>query len=155
MSEASEGVGEPMVDSSRKADALAALETVPLFSSLTKRQLNSIASTAAERTYKAGETIVKQGDKGIGFYLLLDGNADVLKSGQRVGAVHQGQFFGEMALLEEQPRTAEVRASDLCHCLVLSRWEFWGAVGKDPEVLRALLTETVRRLRAPGPGLSE
>jgi CRP-like cAMP-binding protein len=144
-----------MVDSERTADAVAALEGVPLFSSLTKRQITSIAKTAVERNYKPGETIVKQGDKGIGFYLMLDGGADVLKTGQKVGALSKGQFFGEMALLEEQPRTAEVRASSPCRCLVLNRWEFWGAVGNDAAVLRSLLTETVRRLRAPGAGLSE
>jgi CRP-like cAMP-binding protein len=144
-----------MVDPERKADAVAALDSVPLFSSLTKRQVSSIAATAAERTYKPGETIVKQGDKGIGFYLLLEGTADVLKSGKKVGTLSKSQFFGEMALLEEQPRTAEVRAATAVRCLVLSRWEFWGAVGNDAAVLRALLTETVHRLRAPGPGLSE
>jgi len=144
-----------MVDSGHVAAALAALENVPLFTSLTKRQLKSIATTAAERTYKPGETIVKQGDKGIGFYLLLDGEAEVVRSGAKVAGLRQGQFFGEMALLDEQPRTAEVRATTGAHCLVLNRWEFWGAVGDDPKVLRALLTETVHRLRTPGPGLSE
>ena len=134
---------------------MALLDAVPLFSSLSKRQVNSIAATAVERTYKPGETIVKQGDKGIGFYLLLDGTADVLKTGSKVASLAKGQFFGEMALLDEQPRTAEVRASTAARCLVLSRWEFWGVVGKDPEVIRALLTETVRRLRSAGPGLSE
>lgn len=144
-----------MVDSGRTAEAVAALEGVPLFSSLSKRQLKAIATTAADRTYKPGETIVKQGDKGIGFYLLLDGEAEVLRSGTKVAGLHQGQFFGEMALLDEQPRTAEVRATTGARCLVLSRWEFWGAVGDDPKVLRSLLTETVHRLRTSGAGLSE
>jgi monovalent cation:H+ antiporter, CPA1 family len=131
------------------------LGNVPMFAGLTPKQLKVVAESGVERTYKPGETIVKQGDKGIGFYLLLSGAADVRKGTQVVTRLGAGQFFGEMALMDEQPRTADVVASEPTRCLVLSRWEFWGTVGGDPEVIRALFRETVRRLRAAGPGLSE
>ncbi len=141
-----------------ETDRVELLSSVPLFSALSKRQLKGVAATALERTFQPGETIVKQGDKGIGFYLLLSGNAEVLRAGQKVGSLSTGQFFGEMALVDEQPRTADVKATSAVRCLVLNRWEFWGAVGQDPEIIRALFVETVRRLRAaqtaPG-GLTE
>lgn len=144
-----------MSEREAKTEHLKALATVPLFANLSKGQLKNIAAQAAERTYRPGETIVQQGEKGIGFYLLLNGQADVLKGGKKVGALSGGQFFGEMALFDEQPRTAEVRATSEARCFVLNRFEFWGVVGQDATALRALLNETVRRLRAPGSELTE
>jgi CRP-like cAMP-binding protein len=135
------------------ADAM--LGGVPLFSGLSPKQLRVVAEAGVERTYKPGEPMVKQGDKGIGFYLLLSGAAEVRKDGKKVSMLAPGQFFGEMALVDDQVRSADVLASEATRCLVLSRWEFWGAVGGDPEVIRTLFRETVRRLRAAGPGLSE
>jgi CRP/FNR family transcriptional regulator, cyclic AMP receptor protein len=127
--------------------AQALLGTVPLFSSLSKSQLHTMAVTAKERTYKDGQTIVQQGEKGIGFYLILAGQARIEKNGKAVATLGSGQYFGEMALLDDQPRTADVRAAGAVRCLVLSPWEFWAAVGNEPEVLRQLLKETVKRLR--------
>jgi CRP-like cAMP-binding protein len=135
--------------------AQAMLGSVPLFSSLSKSQLRTMATTAKERTYRDGDTIVKQGDKGIGFYLILSGQARVERAGTSVASLGPGQYFGEMALLDEQPRTADVRATGAVRCLVLSPWEFWAAVGNEPEVLRTLLKETVRRIRSSPSALSE
>lgn len=123
------------------------LSSVPLFGPLNKKQLRILVDSAKDRTYKAGETIVKQGETGIGFFLILGGQAKVERGGQAVATLGPGQFFGEMALLDDQPRTADVKAVGAVQCLVLSSWEFWSAVGDEPEVLRSLLKETVRRLR--------
>jgi CRP-like cAMP-binding protein len=144
-----------MPDSRMPPTAQEMLGSVPLFSSLSKSQLRTMATTAKERTYKDGDTIVKQGDKGIGFYLILSGQAKVERAGKQVAALGPGQYFGEMALLDEQPRTADVRAGGVVRCLVLSPWEFWAAVGNEPEVLRTLLKETVRRIRTSPSALSE
>ncbi|MCI4352647.1 MAG: cyclic nucleotide-binding domain-containing protein [Thermoplasmata archaeon] len=144
-----------MSDAKGAGPALAMLGSVPLFSGLGKSQLRTMVTSAKERTYRAGETIVKQGEKGIGFYLILDGQARVEKAGQQVAVLGPGQFFGEMALLDQQPRTADVLASGAVRCLVLSPWEFWSAVGNEPEVLRTLLKETVRRMRSGPAALSD
>ncbi len=144
-----------MSDSSDAAHTQKLLASVPLFSGLGKVPLRTLAESAQEKRYKPDETIVRQGEKGIGFYLILDGQAQVEKAGRPVATLGPGQFFGEMALVDEQPRSADVRAKGPVRCLVLSPWEFWSAVGDDAELLRTLLKETVRRLR-PGPaGLSE
>lgn len=142
-----------MPDSLDRSAAMDLLKSVPLFSSLGKKHLKTLAVTAAQLTYKAGEVIVAEGQKGIGFYLIADGEVKIEKGGKTVATLGPGKFFGEMALLDEQPRTANVRATTPTRCLVLSPWEFWGSVAQDPVVLRALLVETVRRLRklAPGP----
>ncbi len=131
------------------------LSAVPLFSTLSERDLGAIAKAGAERRYAANERIVTKGEKGIGFYLVLDGRVEVRADGRSVATLGPGQFFGEMALFEEQPRTADVVAVAPAHCLVLSRWEFWGAMSREPEVLRGLVSELVRRLRATSQALSE
>ena len=137
------------------ASAQAMLGSVPLFAALNKKQLKLLYESAKERSFAAGQTIVKQGDSGVGFYLILAGRAHVTKGGRPVATLGAGQFFGEMALLDDQPRTADVVAEGAVKCLVLSSWEFWSAVGDEPEVLRTLLKETVRRIRASPTGLSE
>jgi CRP-like cAMP-binding protein len=144
-----------MAEETGRPSAQAMLGSVPLFSSLSKSQLRTMATTAKERNYRAGDLIVKQGDKGIGFYLILAGQAQVGRGGKQVAALGPGQYFGEMALLDEQPRTADVRATGAVRCLVLSPWEFWAAVGNEPEVLRTLLKETVRRIRTSPTGLTD
>ncbi len=131
------------------------LAGIPLFASLNEKQLKSVAQTAQEKSIAAGAPIVRQGEKGIGLYIILDGDVTVERGGKKVATLTAGQFFGEMALIDEQPRTANVRAATAVRCLLLSRWEFWSVFADKPEVIRALLVETVRRLRGAGTGLTE
>ncbi|MCI4352569.1 MAG: cyclic nucleotide-binding domain-containing protein [Thermoplasmata archaeon] len=137
-----------MVVPSGPPGRVALLGAVPLLSKLTPSQLEKIAATGADRTFHRGETIVRQGEKGVGLYLLLSGSADVRRSGQKVASLSAGQFFGEAALLVDTPRTAEVFAITEVRCFVLNRWDFWGAVGVDPQANRALFEETVQRLKS-------
>ncbi|HLM70595.1 MAG TPA: cyclic nucleotide-binding domain-containing protein [Thermoplasmata archaeon] len=140
-----------MPDWSDRTAVMNLLSAVPVFSSLDKKHLKTLANAAAERNYNAGDVIVSEGTKGLGFYLLAEGQVAVEKAGKVVATLNSGQFFGEMALLDEQPRTANVKAASKAKCFVLSPWEFWGSVGKDPEAMRILLRETVRRLRHSPP----
>ena len=127
------------------------LSAVPLFSHLNRKLLHTLAATADDRTFSAGETIVKEGEKAIKFYLVVEGKLSVEKSGKTIATLGPGQFFGEMALLDEQPRTASVKAVTRSRCLIVYSWEFWSSVGKDPEALRSLLSEAVQRLRKSAP----
>ena len=131
------------------------LATVPLFASLSKRQLEVVARAGALRSYGADERIVGKGEKSVGFYLVLDGRVEVRADGKTVAVLGPGNFFGEMALFEEQPRTADVVAVAATRCLVLSRWEFWNDLSQEPDVIRALMTVLVHRLRATPEALSE
>ena len=149
------GRGVHLPGDADQRDIVNSLKSIPLFNTLSPRQLKVIAKTAKERSYRAGESIVKQGVTGIGLFLILEGKVGVYRSGGLVATLPAGQFFGEMALLDEQPRSADVRAATNARCLVLSPWEFWSTAGKDPEVLRLLLRETVRRLRSAAPSASD
>jgi CRP/FNR family transcriptional regulator, cyclic AMP receptor protein len=127
------------------------LSKAPLFSGLSKKLMHTLSATANDRSYAAGDTIVKEGEKSVGFYFIVDGSVNVEKGGKVVATLGPGKFFGEMALLDEQPRTASIRAATRSRCLVLYSWEFWSSVGNDPGALRALLKEMVARLRSSAP----
>jgi CRP-like cAMP-binding protein len=131
------------------------LSTVPLFTSLAPKEVASLAAAGKPHTFRAGDKVVSAGEVGVGFYLIVSGKVEVRASGKTVATLHSGDFFGEMALFHEQPRTADVVAIEPTECLVLSRWEFWGVLGDKPEAMRTLITELVGRLRATKAALSE
>ena len=131
------------------------LSAVPLFSPLSRGQLKTIARTGVVRSFGAGERVLKKGEKGLGFYLVLDGQVEVSAEGKALAKLGPGEYFGEMALFEEQPRSADVAATSPTRCVVLSRWEFWGALSKEPEVLRQLMAQVVQRLRGTSNALRE
>ncbi len=136
-----------MVAQRESSDRVAMLAAVPLLSGLARAQLERIARSSHEASYEAGATIVREGDRGTGLYLLLSGTAEVRRGGRLVRSLTKGEFFGEAALLVDQARTADVLATARVRCLAVNRWEFWAAVGVDPQVDQALFEETVRRLR--------
>lgn len=126
-----------------------------MFSGLSKTQLGAIAKSSKERTFQAGEAIVREGDSGVAFYLMLDGRAEVRHQGRLLSKLGSGQFFGEMALLDNQPRSADVVAVEPTKCLVLWSPTFWGLVSTNPKIARGLLQEVARRLRVTNKALSE
>jgi CRP-like cAMP-binding protein len=129
-------------------DAASMLGTVPFFSGLDEKKRKSMVSSGKEMTYKAGDTIVREGAMGVGFYLILDGNAEVRKGGRVLATLGEGQFFGEMSLIDELPRSADVIAVSPTKCWALTSWAFAGLVKTNPEVALLMLKEVVKRLRA-------
>jgi CRP-like cAMP-binding protein len=124
------------------------LAAVPLLSKLDAEQIGVLAEAGEYQVFRAGEVIVGQGEKGLGLYLIVNGLADVRRSGRLVATLSSGQFFGESALIVEAPRTADVVAATDARCFMVTRWNFWSAIGVDPETDRRLFEETVRRLRS-------
>jgi CRP/FNR family transcriptional regulator, cyclic AMP receptor protein len=136
-------------------DVASLLGQAPIFAALTERQLKSLAKTAKVVAFPANARVVKQGEPGIGFYLILTGRAEVRQGARTLAQLGPGQFFGEMTLLDEQPRSADVIAVEPAECAVLSRWEFWGFAKGEPEVMQGVLREMARRLRETNRALSE
>jgi CRP/FNR family transcriptional regulator/CRP/FNR family cyclic AMP-dependent transcriptional regulator len=138
-----------------KPSASDMLENIPLFRGLEKEELKAIANSSKEMVFRAGEIMVKEGDAGLGFYLITEGKAVVRHKGKTLAQLGRGSFFGEMSLLDDQPRSADVVAEELTNCRVLLRWNFWSIVSKNQKIPRAMLQEMARRLRATNKALSE
>jgi len=85
---------------------------------------------------------------GVGFYLILDGKAEVRKKGKVLASLGKGQFFGEMSLIDEQPRSADVVAVSPTRCWALSSWAFNSIMKTNPEIALMMLKEMAKRLRA-------
>ena len=138
-----------------EASTVEMLEMTPLFSGLNKGQLKSIVRSSKERSFKKGQAIVREGESGVGFYLVVGGSAEVRRDGRALMKLARGQFFGEMGLLDQQPRSADVVALEDTDCLVLSAPTFWSLVSTNPKIGRALVQELARRLRETSRTLTE
>lgn len=131
-------------------------ESIPLFRSLSKEELIAMVNSSKETSFPSGAHIVKEGDAGLGFYIITEGQAHVKSSsGKILAKLGRGNFFGEMSLFDDQPRSADVIAAEQTKCLVLLKWNFWALISKNPQIARALLKELARRLRATNESLSE
>jgi len=129
-------------------DAASLMGNVPFFAGLDEKKRKSIATQGKEISYKAGDKIVEDGSMGVGFYLILDGRAEVRKGSKILATLGKGQFFGEMSLIDEQPRSADVVALSPTRCWALSSWAFASVVKTNPEIPMMMLKEMARRLRS-------
>ena len=138
-----------------KSSAAEMFGSIPLFRGLEEEELKAIARMTKEMTFREGEPIVKEGDSGLGFYLITEGSAAVKHKNKTVAKLQRGSFFGEMALFDDQPRSADVVATEPTKCLVLLRWNFWALVFKNKNITRGLFREMARRLRVTNKALGE
>jgi CRP/FNR family transcriptional regulator, cyclic AMP receptor protein len=124
------------------------LERVPLFSDLEHKELESLAKTFKERTFNPGDTIASEGTGGIGFFVVADGTAKVSVHGEERGSLGPGDYFGEIALIDDGARTATVTADSELRCYGLTSWEFRPLVETDSRIAWKLLQAMAKRLRA-------
>jgi CRP/FNR family transcriptional regulator len=124
------------------------LASVQLFSRLSRRNLSRLARATHEHTYDPGTVLTTEGQKGgVGFFVIVDGKARVDIKGKRVKILGSGDYFGEMALIDDGPRSAVVTAETDLRCLVLTDFQFRTFVKENPEVAWALLQALVQRVR--------
>jgi CRP/FNR family cyclic AMP-dependent transcriptional regulator len=131
---------------------VAFLARVPLFRSLNRGQLESLARSLVPRDYVAGEEIVTQGKGGIGLYIVVSGKTEAVHTradGTKavVNTFGPGDFFGELAMLNDEPRTATVVALENTQCLVLTRWEFLAKLELDGKMATLILKELAQRFQ--------
>lgn len=128
------------------------LKGIPVFESLNKRELGEIEKIIYRRTYAAGEIIFHQGDPGLGMYIVAQGTVAIIyePTGRVLAELNDGEFFGEVALLNETPRSATAQARTPCTLLCLFQPDLLDLVGRDPrlgvKVLRALAQIAGQRL---------
>ena len=125
----------------------AVFASVPIFSALDSKELEAIAKAGKQQSYGAGQNIVEQGATGVGFFFVLDGDVEVRQKGKTLAKLGKGQFFGEMALIDGQPRTADVVAVGPTECFALSAWSFASLVKTEPKIALGVMKELVKRLR--------
>jgi CRP/FNR family transcriptional regulator, cyclic AMP receptor protein len=130
-----------------KTEALQMLSEVPLFEGLSKKELRAIFASSKQVTHRAGSTLAKEGDSGLGFFLIVEGTATV-KVGNRVfRRMGPGDFFGEISLLDQGPRTATVEAETDVTTLGLAAWVFKRLIEQNPSIASKMLKVMAQRLR--------
>ena len=121
---------------------------VPLFESCSQRELRAIAGVVKEVSHPKGTVIAKEGDPGVGLFIIVDGEAEVTIGGKRMAILRRGDFFGEIALLDGGPRSATVTARSDMRLLGLTEWVFRGLIQEHPSIAIRTLESMAGRLRA-------
>lgn len=125
----------------------AQLKDVPFFGGLSKRELATVAQLTDEVDVEAGRVLVREGDSGHEFFVIIDGTAEVLRNDAPIAELGPGEFFGEMALLDEDRRTATVRAISAMKVLVMTRKGFRDVDRSMPQ-LHAAVVDAIKERRA-------
>ena len=132
------------VDDSR----IDALRKVPLFAGLADAELEALPEQAEERSYRTGQDLVTQGDSSGPFFLLYEGRCQVTVDGHPRRKVGPGQYFGDMALIDGEPRSATVRAETDVRGLAIHAEAFFGILESNFGVARKIMANLSRRARA-------
>jgi CRP-like cAMP-binding protein len=119
---------------------------IPLLAVLDRRALGQVLRTAREQQYAPGDVVVAEGDPATRLFVIVDGTTSVEQGGQSVGTMGPGEFFGELALIEEHGRTATIRAETDLTCLVITAWEFRASLEEHPQMAIPMLNTIIRRL---------
>ncbi|MBC7815061.1 MAG: cyclic nucleotide-binding domain-containing protein [Burkholderiales bacterium] len=133
-------------------DTVQFLAQVPLFHGLTERQLKKIVGRFRERSFDEGTAIVEQGKLGIGLFIIVEGEAEARRihadgSSVLLNKLHRTDFFGELSLLDEAPRTASVIATTKTDCLVLMNLDFMEELHHEPDMAVEMLKALAGRFR--------
>jgi len=121
---------------------VAFIAQVPLFERCSKRELTAIAAIADQLDFPQGRVLVHEGTLGQEFFVLTEGSAEVRRAGRLVSTLGPGDFFGEIALVSNVPRTATVTTASPVRALVVSGRDFWTLLDESPRTQRKIL-ETV------------
>ena len=130
-----------------KRQTATALAGVPLFADFSKRHLQRLAGDTDELAFAPGETVVREGEPGETLFVVLRGEGKVVRRGKKVGTVLPGDFFGELAAIDAQPRSASVVAVTPLLVLRLFRRHLMALLEDEPQVTLKLLDGIVRRIR--------
>lgn len=128
-------------------DFIAHLSEVPLFSALSRKELNLVAKRAEDIEVPAGKVLCSEGEMGNQYFVILSGTARVSRRGRKVATLGPGRGFGELSLLDKHPRNATVVAETPMEVVVLGQREFAGLVDDVPGFARKLLAALASRLR--------
>jgi CRP-like cAMP-binding protein len=128
-------------------ELVSTLKSVPLFAGLSDRDVKRLANSLSERTFPAGHEIAVEGKEGVGFFVIESGEVSVSRGGEHIRTLGPGDYFGEMAVIDQGPRSASVVADSDVRCRGMTAWSFRPFVEAHGEVAWPLLEALVKRLR--------
>jgi CRP-like cAMP-binding protein len=131
--------------SATKTDLIA---RAPLFAGLSKSERGQVASIADEIDLPADKLLIREGERGREFFVLLDGEVDVTRKGKKLATRHSGDFFGEIALVSSLPRTATVKTRGPARALVIRDVDFRALLKRTPTIAVKVLEAVADRLPA-------
>ena len=130
----------------KQDDKIEALRKAPLFEGLSKKDLGQLARVSEDMEIPAGTTLTKEGEIGHEFFVIVDGTTEIRRKGRSLGTRGAGDFIGEIALLEEVPRTATVKAKTDLRVFVLTSKDFHHLLEESPNVERKVLRTLAKRV---------
>jgi CRP-like cAMP-binding protein len=125
------------------------LGRVPIFQGLEDRELERIAASMKERTFRSGDNVTTEGSGGVGFFIISDGEAKVSVGGEERRRLGPGDYFGEVALLTDSPRTATIVAESDLHCYGMTSWDFKPLVESHNTIAWKLLQAMAKNYQSP------
>lgn len=128
-------------------DKAGLLAAAPLLAGVDPAGLERLGDRTIEVAYGPGQVIARQGEVGSGLFIVASGTVRVIRDGQTLATLGPGGFFGELSVLDGQPRTAQVVATEPTVCLALATWEFEAVVHAHPSVALAVMRGLAGRLR--------
>jgi CRP-like cAMP-binding protein len=127
-----------------------ALGSVPLFQGISDESMARLADVTGEVDFEPGQFIVMQGQVGTGLYVILDGSARVIRGTDELALLGPNDFFGELSVIDQQPRGASVQAVDKTRCLALASWDLLELLETDPKLALNMIRGMVARIREAG-----
>lgn len=129
------------------------LAKVPLFSGLDEKSLQAVAGAGREVSFESGKRILAQGEPGLSFLLLIEGKVEVQKGGKKIATLNPGNFFGEMTIFDDKPRSADIIATEPTKCFGIAAWSFLPVLRSNSTIALGIIMELVRRLREVDGGI--
>ncbi len=123
------------------------LARAPLLDGVDDAGIATIAQRVVEVGFPKDHVIARQGEVGTGFFMVASGSVRVVRDGRTIATIGPGDFFGELSVLDGQPRTAQVVANEPTTCLALATWDFEAVVRDEPAVALAIMRGLAGRLR--------
>jgi CRP/FNR family transcriptional regulator, cyclic AMP receptor protein len=124
------------------------LQHVPLFAELRQRELKRLSGSFKERKFEAGESVATEGEHGAGFFVIESGEAVVKVHGEERARLGPGDYFGDIAMIDQGDRTASIEAVTELECYGLTFWDFRPLIESDARIAWPLLQAMAKRLRA-------
>lgn len=140
-----------------KSELVVALQNVPIFYNLNEQEIGSLLEIATQNSFPAGKIIVKEGSRDDTLHAILNGSVEVRKKGKAIAKLGTGQFFGEMAFLDDLPseRSADVVSLDETRTISIPGWSWYSFLRKNPDVAIEVIRTLGHRLREANEALAD